>query len=124
MRRIRITSPPPGEAPLSVRQAWVGCVIPLATVPYPQPKRHGTDSLFAGRPGLKQRIKSLWWRQLEEQPQVGYVVEVLEAINELVVRAPEAAEWWRRSTPHLFHPGQHLLFAAFCCEELSDSEGP
>lgn len=106
-RRIRIVAAPPGEAPASVRAAWIGCVLPLVT---------GTDSPqfgSAGRGVLSGK---------PENALAGYGVPAREALSILEQHAPEAAQWWREHAPRLLQPGKVLVFASNVCELLNEDE--
>jgi hypothetical protein len=100
---IRIKDVPPGEAPLWVRQAWVGHVLPLAD------GEKGKAAAIGS--GVLSRNVNL---------QHGYIVEGLVAVAILGDTSPEAAAWWWENTPHLLVPGKRFLFAAQVCEELPD----
>ncbi len=95
-RYVRITSPPPGEAPAHIQAAWVGCLLPLFAM--------SDDRRVSGvRRGVltRQRVPNC----------PGYAVRVLEAIAVLERHCPSAARWWRENTPYLMRPGKLLVFA-------------
>jgi hypothetical protein len=46
----------------------------------------------------------------------GFPVPAVEAINTLASANPNAADWWRKQTPHLLRRGRHLLFDEAACE--------
>jgi hypothetical protein len=95
MKYIVITSVPPGQAPLWVRQKWVGISIPLIENP---------------REGLKQK------GVLGGTPKnsAGYNVSAAEAINRLKQVAPDAAKWWENHLPLV--PSCELVFARGVCQ--------
>ena len=75
-REIRITSVPPGDAPLWVREKWVGLALPLAG------KRGVTRSLGVSvllRPTLANLILAKFRGQAETI--TGYRVEARLAVN-------------------------------------------
>jgi hypothetical protein len=99
-RRIRIVAPPPGEAPIDVRGAWVGLTLPL--VPNaPAPYTAATTGAVSGR---------------DAPPLTGYVVNGKQAVDRLAATAPWAAAWWREHAPHILVDNYQLLFPADVCE--------
>jgi hypothetical protein len=116
--KIRIKSTPPGEAPEHIRQAWIGLEIPV-------------PSRFAGRcraygfgvlSGPKTRFGSLLSVLIgRAKRKVGYVVEARVAIDLLASHSPEAADWWRQSTPRFLEPGRFFLFATESCEVIPET---
>ena len=105
--RLQIVSVPPGEAPLWVREQWVGLLLPLSQWKE-GPVSFLTSGVLTGPKGAYARILSALTGKLERQS--GYVVEVLPAIEALHARSPEAAQWWRENTPHLFQGKQYFVF--------------
>ena len=112
--RIRILMIPPGEAPLSVRMAWVGLDLPL------DPRRVGRQL------GLAMGVLSSprgWWRRLvglvtgSYAVKTGYAMNALEAVNLLQTKDPVAAAWWREHCAHLLDGKRAFLFPAAECEE-------
>ena len=118
MRLLRIISIPYGEAPANIRAAWVGVTIPLADIGVQQPSLCIPSGVLGKEHGFVARIKRFFGVPTTEQPSVGYVVEVLAAIEALRAKAPAAAAWWEQHTPHLVKPGGRFVFDASCCEEL------
>jgi hypothetical protein len=112
--RIRILSCPPGEAPLSVRLAWVGLELPL------DPQRSSRQ--FAMTSGVLSAPRG-WWRRLvglvlgRYGVRTGYAVNALEAVNLLQAKDPVAAAWWREHCAHLLDGKRGFLFPAAGCEE-------
>jgi prepilin-type N-terminal cleavage/methylation domain-containing protein len=104
-RMIRIVAVPPGEAPPSIREAWVGCILPLPA---------GEDSPRFGSKGRG---------VLSGRPQnhgAGYGVLAREAILVLERHDAAAARWWRDHAPRLLQPGKLLVFPATVCELLAE----
>jgi Protein of unknown function (DUF4240) len=102
-RMIRIVAVPPGEAPPSIREAWVGCILPLLA---------GADTPQFGSKGRG---------VLSGRPQTygaGYGVLALQAILVLERHDAAAARWWRDNAPRLLQPGKLLVFPATVCELL------
>jgi hypothetical protein len=86
---VRIIAAPPGEAPLWVRQRWVGLDLPVA--------RYSGRSRFLGLGVLT--IPRSWWGQWlavargRAELVAGYAVEALPAVGILGESSPEAAAW-------------------------------
>jgi hypothetical protein len=111
---IRIVDVPPGEAPATIRRAWVGLVLPLA----------GRETGMRQVPtsGVLSGPKTLWdalWRRLTGRFDWvwGYVVDPPQAIAILGTHAPEAAAWWEENSPPM-RPWKTFVFYAGVCEEL------
>jgi len=84
LKRIKIIAVPDGEAPLHVREAWVGCVIPIAT----DYNDYGLGVL-TNEPTEK-RIK-------------GFVVLASDALNALLERNQTRAHtWWTQNYSSYF----------------------
>lgn len=118
MRHIRIIAIPPGEAPELIRSAWIGVILPLAETKESQPGIWITQGVLGKDRGLLARFKRMLGILVVEQPSIGYVVDVLAAIDLLRAHSPSAAGWWERHTPHLLVPGGRFCFSAACCEEV------
>lgn len=110
---IRIVSTPPGEAPLWVREKWVGLAFPLAGG-----DRGSRETYTSGvLTGPRNRLIAIWWGLLGRLPRKsGYAVDVREALGILDHTAPEAASWWRENAPRLLAPGRKFLFQLSACE--------
>ncbi len=109
---IRIVSPPPGEAPDWVRQAWVGIRLPLAQWTRTPHARLGFGVLSGPR-GLAARLFAVVRGRAETQ--VSYSVNVSSALDELERHRPDAAAWWRAHAPHLLSKNRKFLFAIESC---------
>ncbi len=79
MAQIKIVAVPPGQAPLEIRQQWVGIILPVAENLPPNTFEMG---VFGGKC----------------ENSGGYPVEIKVAIRELEKKSPEAADWWRSNT--------------------------
>ena len=108
---VRIIAPPPGEAPLWVRQKWVGLDLPVARYSGHR-KFLGLGVLSAPRSWLGQWLAILRGRA---EWIAGYTVEALPAFGILNEKSPEAAAWWRSNTPHLIAPKRYLIFPEEVC---------
>jgi hypothetical protein len=112
--RIRILTTPPGDAPLSVRMAWVGLDLPL------DPRRIGRQLGLAS--GVLSSPRG-WWQRIvglvtgSYAVKTGYAVNALEAVNLLQAKDPVAAAWWREHCAHLLDGKRSFLFPAAGCEE-------
>lgn len=108
---IRIVAAPPGEAPLWVRQRWVGLDLPVA--------RYSGQSRFLGLGVLTMPRSWLgqWFAVARGRAELvaGYAVEALPAVGILGESSPEAAAWWRENTPHLIAPKRYLIFHEEVC---------
>ena len=112
---IRIIRIPPGEAPESIRQAWVGLVLPLTPGCERVCSTHTYGVLSGPRTFLGELFRRLTGRLRRK---AGYVVDVQAAIDILEDAAPAAAAWWRENVPHAMRPGRRFLFAPDACEVL------
>jgi len=96
MPLILITETPPGEAPLEVRQQWVGLILPVAeNVPPTRVFEVGVLGGEAIEPG-------------------GYPVETVVAIQELEKKSQAAAQWWKENIYPMIMPW--LVFQKNYCE--------
>jgi len=106
-RHLKITTVPRGEAPLWVREKWVGVALPLA-------QRSAAPGAYSGF-GVLSGPRNLWsslYAMLSGnyEKHRGYVVEASTAVALLAQVSPEAASWWRENTPHLLRPGLMFVF--------------
>jgi hypothetical protein len=105
---LLITSVPLGDAPLWVREKWLGLTLPLA-----QPKAAPLTFLTTGVLSEASRgwlpcLRALLTGKLERQS--GYRVEARAAVAELAKVHPEAASWWRENAAHLFRGKHYFVF--------------
>lgn len=116
---IRIVAIPPGEAPLWVREKWVGLSLPVAD------DRGPRDAYVSGvLSAPRNRLLAFTSRVLGNLgKQNGYAVYVRDAISELEKAAPDAAAWWRNDAPRLLAPGRKLLFRTAYCELVKPPSG-
>jgi hypothetical protein len=113
-RYIRIVATPPGEAPLEIRRAWEGVRIPLPLF-NTKPHEWRSAGVLTGPKNFLDRIHALFTGKFIKRK--GYAVAVTDAIAALQAANPEAAQWWRTNTPHLFEHGKAFVFAAESCRE-------
>jgi len=104
---LHITAVPPGEAPLWVREHWVGLSLPLAQR-RATPLSLLTSGVLSGPRGLLSCLVALVTGKFERQS--GFVVETRVAITALETSNPEAAAWWRKNTPHLLRSEKYFVF--------------
>jgi hypothetical protein len=100
--RIRIVRTPAGEAPETVRRAWVGLELPLT-------KGETNPRVFESRGVLSNQAT---------ESVVGYMVDGSTAVRLLEGQSPDAAAWWRENVPDIETPGYRLGFSAGDCERL------
>jgi len=104
---------PAGEAPLWVREKWVGLELPLAGGDK-EPRDFYTSGVLSGP---RNRLIAAWWGLLGRlKPQSGYAVDVNGALAILEKSAPEAASWWRGNVPRLLVKKRKFLFHKSVCE--------
>lgn len=82
MAEIMIIAVPPGQAPLAVREQWVGMTLPVAE---DLPPNTFVVGVLNGEP--------------KNQEDEGYSVETAVAIQELERKNPGMARWWRAVVP-------------------------
>jgi hypothetical protein len=118
-RYIRIIAIPPGEAPLWVREKWVGIELPLAD-------GDSVVQVFTSGvlSGPRNRFLAIIWGLLRRlKVQSGYPVYVKDALDILEQTAPEAAMWWRENVPRLQKPKRKFLFASSVCQVIDTNTG-
>jgi hypothetical protein len=119
---IRIVSVPPGEAPLWVREKWVGLELPLADNTRRPRDYYGFGVLSAPR---TRNWLVIWWWALRGrgglERHTGYAVNADEAVRRLEITAPNAAAWWRETVPHLLGPRQKFVFAESVCQIVKNA---
>lgn len=117
---IQIVSVPKGEAPLHIRQAWVGLTLPLA-VPAESLCMMVGGVLTAPRTVFGTVLRLLLGQGRRER---GYIVAAQAAVDILARGKPEAARWWRENTPHLLAPGRQFVFDSQACREVMGAVWP
>jgi hypothetical protein len=114
-RTIRIVAVPPGEAPLWVREKWVGLELPLAFDAAARDYRG-----FGVVSGPRTFLRQLWALLRGRAERVsGYAVEGARAVDILQSSSPEAAAWWRTHAARHLEPQRYLVFHAHVCEVIS-----
>jgi hypothetical protein len=108
---VEIVFVPEGEAPLWVRERWVGLRLPLAL------NSRGPMSLrtFGVLSAPKSVLGRIWGvlsgKAFREN---GFVVFASDAVDVLERTHPDAAAWWRSNAAHLLQPGLCLVFQPQC----------
>jgi hypothetical protein len=114
MASIRITSIPPGEAPVSIREAWVGLELPLLR---DKPLRYLGSGVLSGPRSFVATLIHLMTFRLKVY--TAFVVPSLTAVEILEKSDPVAARWWRANAPHTVRRGRYFLFSPECCERVN-----
>jgi hypothetical protein len=113
---VRIIAIPPGEAPLWVREKWVGLILPLT--------RYGsanTFRTFGVLSGPRTFLPQVWALALGRSNKTyGFPVNAARAVEILGHASPEAAAWWRENARELILPGRYLLFHAEVCDLVTE----
>jgi hypothetical protein len=104
---VRIESIPEGEAPLWVREQWVGLVLPLAQHRQ-APLQFLTSGVLTGPKSLTSWLFALFTGKFVRQ--AGYKVQAKAAVEILATRSPEAAAWWRENAAHTLQAGRYFVF--------------
>lgn len=110
---VQIVSVPPGDAPLWVREKWVGLVLPVAG------KYGVTQSTSVSvlvKPTIFHHLLAILLGR--SQKVAGYRVEAKRAVDILATKSPEAAEWWRQNTPAFLERGRLFVFHAEACRPI------
>jgi hypothetical protein len=116
---IRIVRVPPGEAPLWVRERWVGLRLPLLQRTA-APRSYLTTGVVTGPKTLWSSLVAILRGATERID--GYAVSVTAAVEELARHSPEAASWWRTEAPHMFRRGKYFVFHAEAAEVATERE--
>jgi hypothetical protein len=115
-RSIRIIAVPPGEAPLWVREKWVGLMLPLT--------RWDSANTFVGfgaLSGPRTLLAQLWARIRGRTDRIyGFPVDAARAVDILDRASPDAAAWWRENAAELVLPARYLIFHAEVCEVVTE----
>jgi hypothetical protein len=117
---VRITSVPPGEAPLWVREKWVGLELPISGPP--KSRTYRTAGVITGPKSLLGGLSAILRGRTEKVQ--GYRVSGEAALAALEDASPNAAAWWRANVPRHFKPGKYLVFHASACTPLASIAPP
>jgi hypothetical protein len=117
---VRIIGIPPGEAPLWVREKWVGLELPLTR--YPAARDYFTFGVLSQPVSC---LAQLWAVARGRANRVaGFAVEGARAIEVLERSSPDAAAWWRAHAPQYLAPKGYLVFHENVCEVVDEGNGP
>jgi hypothetical protein len=112
---IRVTSTPPGEAPLWVRESWVGLELQAYG------NKPSTCKTVGVASGPRSRLGIIWHLlRGRTSKTVGYVVESRIALSTLETRSPKAAAWFRDNAPLYLRPGSYFVFHGHSCTIVSE----
>ena len=118
MPTIRIISAPKGEAPLNIREAWIGLELPVIPGKRGARGRYRSQGVLSGpRTFLGAILHSILGRYTINE---GYAVDGSAALVALSATKPEAALWWREHAPRSVAFGNKLVFDAEACELLPE----
>jgi hypothetical protein len=95
---MRITSAPTGQAPLEVREKWIGVEIPFLDIGMP------TGSVRGVLDGQKVKLHS------------AFTVDQVEALSALRKKSSKAADWWARMGFPI--EGAQFTFNVECAEVI------
>jgi len=98
LKWVRFVGIPDGEAPLQIRQCWVGVCVPDFGIP-----SNSSSGLLSGRPR-------------NEPAREKFCVSRAIAVSQLRISAPEAAAYFDR-----LHPGHHTF--VFKQDDIVDHDG-
>jgi hypothetical protein len=110
-----------GEAPLWVREKWVGLELPLAQKTMEPLRLYVGSGVLTGPKTWIAEI--LTWLTGRLKPESGFLAGVVAAVEILERTSPEAAAWWRENAGYLMHPRKTFLFQADCCHVISGVDG-
>jgi hypothetical protein len=111
---VRVTSVPPGEAPLWVREQWVGLELPIYGPAIPRTYR--TVGVVTGPSSLPGLLFAILHHRSKKTP--GYAVNGEAALVALEKASPDAAAWWRANAPGFFRAGRYVVFHESACTPL------
>jgi len=115
--QIEIVETPPGEAPLNVREAWVGLRLPTIDERSNAQTWH-TIGVVRGPASFFGSLFALLVGKTK--PVQGFRVASAVAIDLLAEHSPEAAAWWRTNAPRFLEPKRQFLFHAHACRVIDD----
>jgi hypothetical protein len=115
-RKVRIIAVPLGEAPLWVREKWVGLELPLAQKSATA-QSCSSAGVLSGPKGFLSALAGYFTRRYEQES--GFIVSAIPALHVLESASPEAAKWWYSNTPHLCKPWRKFLFHTNVCEVIA-----
>jgi hypothetical protein len=118
---VRILRTPPGEAPLVVREAWVGLVLPGRPGEV-GPRTVLTAGILTGPRSLVGFVIAYLRRRFQRVE--GFLVDAAGAVAVLEGHDASAASWWRENAPSAVAPGRVFVFHAEVCELVRELPSP
>jgi hypothetical protein len=117
--QFRIKSTPAGEAPESVRQAWVGVVLPVPRA-WSRRRKFRTVGVLSG----PKNPFSFFLAQVQGKVKrgSGYVAAADKAVEILSQHAPEAAAWWRQNAARSIAHCRYFMFDEDACEVVVEDD--
>ena len=115
-RTIRITSVPPGEAPLWIREKWVGLELPTSGPA--RTRIYHTVGAVTGPISFLGLFAAVLRGRTKKTS--GYLVSGRASLKALNEASPEAAAWWCANAPNFVRAGRHLVFHESACTPLSE----
>lgn len=112
VQAVRIVNVPDGDAPLWVRQAWIGLTLPLSDG-MDGPILCLTESVLASQGWFSRLVRSLVGTGRQDE---GYVVDVCEALAVLRASRPDAAGWWSDHCRRAIVRHDRFVFNRAACE--------
>ena len=110
---VRIVRAPIGEAPLWVREAWIGCELPLRD---PRERTIPTVGVLSWPRSLLGWILAKWKGRIVVE--TGYLVDAAIAVDRLSALRPDAADWWRAHCAWALEKKRTFLFDTPACEPM------
>lgn len=119
---VRIVGAPMGEAPLWVREAWIGLVLPLTPNHHRGPVETIPGGVLTGDPSFWRKFKYLFrnpykWYQ-------GYCVSSCQALKLLALHSPPAWSWWQKNCPAYLGEGKYFMFDSHVSLLLDEGGNP
>lgn len=111
---VRIVQRPIGVAPEWVRDAWIGCTLPL--IGGEQTQIECVDASSAPMSCWSFWIAKLTGRTFK---MAGFTAPSKTAIGILAAKSPEAAEWWRTNLPQFANAELGFVFDSPVCEPVT-----
>jgi hypothetical protein len=117
IRKVRIVAVPPGEAPESVRKAWVGLELPIISGGTSGPREVKAHGVLSGPKNVAETVARALNGEVSHTER-GFVVDAATAVDILAQKSPDAARWWEENVPHSLQRGRKFVFAAHVCKEV------
>lgn len=111
---VRILNRPCGVAPEWVRDAWIGCLLPLV-----EGECGWVECVDVSKAPMSRL--SFWIARLSGRTfrMAGFAVPSKTVIGILALKSPEAAEWWRTNLPQFAEAELGFVFDSQACEPVT-----